>query len=407
MHNRLALVVLTSCLAACPSPVIEEFEAARASALAPLGPIPADWVPDAILTLSEDQLDALVAEGLRRGGAMQDEVPISGPLGVKGTIQPDLLVEDLDLGPSKACPGCMAIDTRIAGEVTWTLGPARGVFPVSASIALDTELSAIEGADAWEVLARPHEVRSVDVEIGNAGKQIRSLAEGLLQGWIKEALEARNEPVVITRIERAELPVRALRVSPRGAGLRVDMLTSAGVPASAKPMSAMPDSGWRLEIARESLLAIVRRTSFEAGPVSHDVVIEPTGISLTSKTFALDLRLWRIKGRGWWRDYHAEGDVVVEGSKIELTPTTVEALGSSPGAVLSDPLAAIARGAILDAVEESLSTSMPGVHRSDAGDRTAEVRIAEIDGTGAMLRVLGSLDFKAPRKPKPKPAPKK
>lgn len=373
------------------------------------GPAPADWKPDAVLSLSEAQLDAILAEALREGGALHQDLPIKGPLGVKGTVTPNLVIDSLALSPSKACKSCLAVDAELSGDVGWTLGPARGTFPLTARIGLDTQLDAVRSDEGWEVRAVPEDVRKAEVDIGRAGSQVKAVAEQSLREWVGEALEQRSEPIVLASFAKEELPLRALRVDPRESGLRVEMLTLANSTVAAKPMSAMPTEGWRLEIARESLLAIAKRTSFEAGPVSHDVVIEPTGISLTENRFDLDMRLWRIKGKGWWRDYHTEGDVTIDGARIQLTPTEVEERGKSPGAVLVDPLAALGHGVILKAIEDSLETSLPGIHKSRTGARLAEVRIQEVDGTGAMLRLGGSLAFKdaPPVKKKPGPAKKK
>lgn len=397
--RTLALFML-ALLTGCPSGVLEEYEQAKGAALTDPGPAPAHWNPDAVVSISDQLLDELLAEALREDGALSEAVPIKGPLGVRGTVTPDLTVDSLQLAPSKGCASCVAVDAALSGDVSWTLGPARGTFPLTATIGLDTEIDAVRNEEGtWEIRAIPQDVRQADVDFGGGGAKVSGLAEGPVKEWLREALDERKQALVVARIDGEELPLRALRVKPHEAGVRIEMLTTAPELQTAKPSSAMPEEGWRLEIAPGSLLAIAKRASFEAGPVSHDVVIEPTHISLNSDGFDMDMRLWRIKGKGWWRDYHTEGALAVDGRRIALTPETVEERGKSAGAVLVDPLAALGHGVILKAIEDSLETSVPGIHRASAGKRTTEVRIREIDGTGAMVRVTGTLVFKEPKKP--------
>ncbi|MCO4743639.1 MAG: hypothetical protein KC912_02545 [Proteobacteria bacterium] len=394
-----ALILGCTLLAGCPSSVLDDYEAAREAALAIPGAPGANWKPDAVVSLSEPLLDAILAEALREGGALNDELPIRGPLGVSGKVRPDLTIDSLELSPSSGCESCLSVDAELSGSVRWTLGPAKGTVPIDAVVSLDTELGATKTAEGWEVFARPDDVREVSVDLGSGGRQIATLAEGPLKEWVQEAVKERTKPVRLTRFEADELPLRAVRILPVDSGVRVEMLTMAPGSSTAKVPSVVPASGWRLDISPDSLLALAKRASFEAGAVSHDVVVEPTGIAISHTGFEMDLRLWRVKGAGWWRDYHAEGDVEVKGARVKLTPNEVEERGKSPGAVMVDPLAALGHGVILKAIEDSLATSVPGVHRTGGARRTTEVQITEVDGTGAMIKLAGTLEFKDSGRP--------
>ena len=139
--------------------------------------------------------------------------------------------------------------------------------------------------------------------------------------------------------------------------------------------------------------------------LSHDVVADPRALDIKRGAFELQLRLWRIKGRGWWRDYTVSGSFTHENGRVVLEPKDVRQTGQSPGAVLVDPLAALAEGHILDGMARALQTSVPTTSSQDVGGAPMTVRIDTAWGAGALVSLKGTLDTgaKAPTKKPEKP----
>jgi hypothetical protein len=400
------LLVMTGC-----SSIMDEYERARARALAEPGPVPASWVADARLDLSLPLIDTLVQALVAEQGGLSGARSFTGPLGVNGTVTPELQVKELRVVRSQTCAECLTLLFDIGGSASFTLLGASGTLPISASATADVALeSALEG-EVWEVRARIADLRDVDLDVGGAGAGVGPLVAPVLSAWLQSGFLDGLPQIPLVSVDTAELPLRALRVAPTNGTVRVEMLSRVPTPGQLEPGGAGPASGWSLSVAQDSLLALARAQGFEQGPVGYDVVVEPTALAVDGGAFTLGLRLWRTSGAGWWRDYTVTGALAVAGDGIGLTANGVEEGDKSPGALFVDPLAALAEGRILTEIEQAVATTLPGGGAADiAGVQTA-LTVTSVRGVGGALELTGSLTLDAPKArpdgPDPRRAPRR
>jgi hypothetical protein len=272
----------------------------------------------------------------------------------------------------------------------------------------DLDVSATSGKAGWTVTATPRALDDLDVSVGN-GKQKAQYAaiDGQLRSWLSDKLLSRVKPVKVAQFSAEDLPLRAVSILPDAKRVRIALLTDSGVVDAPLDGVVKLTDGFQLDIAQASLTAMARRAAFEKGVLTHDVVADPRELSIKRGTFELQLRLWRIKGRGWWRDYTVTGTFTHDKGRLMLAPTEVEETGQSAGAVFVDPLAALAEGLILDGMAKAMETSVPTTSSQDVAGAPLTVRIDTAWGAGALVTLRGSLDAgaaKKPGKPSKKPA---
>lgn len=383
MRAHLLPILLTT---GCAASVIPAFEAARDRALADPGPAPEAWQPDAIITMSP----VLVDLSLRR--LLESQTEVAGALDV-GLLKatPRVTVEHVALGTG-TCDRCLSVDAGLSGTlvVDTLLGSASA--PMRAELSFDAEFEVLELDGSWTVTLAPRAVRTVEVHV--AGADLTALTEPVV-GWLTDALSGHRVPVA--DLGSPSLPLRAMRVAPVGEGLRLELLTDTPTPAPVLEPDGLPLDGWRLDLATDSLLDLARAASLGAEPGEHGIVAEPTALFATADEFVLNLRLWRVMGRGWWRDYEIHGTLTVADGEIALTPERVVDLGHSRGASWTDPLAGLAHGRILRTVERALETSVPAIHDTEGQALPLlEVRIEEITGLGPVIVGQGSMTLGPP-----------
>jgi hypothetical protein len=404
--TSLAFLLFLGPLAGCPSAVLSQYEEARTAALADPGPVPSDWRPDASLYLSPKLLDRLLVAVLEEHGTLQDEISVSIPLGGRLTLQPDLTVESIDLQSTNRCADCLAVDVTLTGPVAWRAGRNRGEVPVTAHAEFDTAFeSTTDGEGVWTVTARPRDVRALNLELGGTTAMIEPLLESALGDWFRAELLRRIPPIDLGSFGNEEVPLRAVKVASARRGLAVGLLSASPTPDPLGEVEQRAKRGWRLDISSDSLLDLAQAASFRAGPVSHDVVIEPTALSFTPDGFALEMRLWRPVGRGWWRDYSVQGQLELEKRRVVLTPTSVEEGAKSKGAFFVDPLAALGEGRILQAIEDSINTAVPSRYVTTAEGLRLSANLTGLESASGMVTLRGDLEIgRAKRKPRSGPS---
>jgi hypothetical protein len=148
-------------------------------------------------------------------------------------------------------------------------------------------------------------------------------------------------------------------------------------------------------VSQDSLLDLARAAAFRYGAVSHDIVVEPTALSITGDAFDLGLRLWKPVGKGWWRDYTVHGTVKKAARGVKLSPETVVEGEKSRGAALADPLSALAEGYILKVLEDSVATSLPDRRSTEVDALKNDVRIQSVAGRQGDLVVSGTMSITA------------
>lgn len=387
-RTRPLLLIAALCTPGCAPSVIPEFNAARDAALADPGPAPQDWEPDAVVTLSERLVDEALEDLLDVHGKMESAIDV-GPL--KAT--PKLKVTGVELSRAR-CADCLGIKAELGGhlKVSTPLGAVKA--PVSAMLDFDAVFGLDAAEDTWTLTIAPKKVRQVDVDV--AGADFSPLTQPLTS-WVSDAL-AQAGPLPVADLGSSALPIRGMKVSPAGRDLRLQLLTATPDPVAVREPDGPPGEGWRLDLATDTLLDLARKATFQAEPLPHSIVPEPTSLIVTDDTFVLGLRLWHVKGRGWWRDYDVHGHLKVQGNDIELTPQNVDDVARSRGAAWADPLAALAQGAILKALERALETSVPAVHRDKGEKVRLVVTIEAIEGREAVVVAHGGLKVTQPKR---------
>jgi len=381
-------------IAACFSSTLPEYEQARARALAPPPPLTDDWQPDAALLLSQRAMSTLTHALLASHGRLDQPISL-GPL---GRAVPDLQVVSARIGPSKACATCVQITASLDGTVR-TEGVAALSSPLAATLAADLEIDGRADRDAFVLTARVRDVSQVEIGRLAAPEPVRRALASTLTEAARRHLLADGKPITLARLPSETLPVRAVRTSTSGSDVRVDLRTAAASSAVLPPITTPTRSGFVLAIAQDTLLALARAEAMRQGPVSYDVVPEPTGLRMVGEAFELDLRLWKTTGSGWWRDYTVRGTMTRSKAGLDMAPTTVQEVASSPGAAVADPLAALGASVIFQTIRESMQVTAPAVHRTELGAAGGlDVTIATALGRATAVEVTGSITT-TPAKP--------
>lgn len=383
----LLLLSALSALLGCAPDVIGMYADERAAALQTATGVPADWQPDARLRISTDAMAAALGTALKAG--LSGDLPASTlalPLGQSAQMQPSLVVEKATLSPTSACSPCVEFDGNLLGKVRWSISGLTGSFPFELAAAgiLAIEVEEVKNSHDRTLRARLTEIRSLRVrvmEIGGLGVNPSSTLEKSLQNIILQ----RVQPFKLTTLDTGSLPLRDLRLSTSAAGLSVDLLTDA---ATSAPLPALPAPAADVEIAisEAGLLALARRAAFTQGPVAMDVALDPRALMFSGDRFTMQLRLWRLTGRGWWRDYTVTGRIRVENGQVKLRPEDVSEGDKSQGAGLVDPLAALFEGTILSTIEEGMRQSLPATRseKLSGGVRLAS-ELTAVEGSGGAL----------------------
>lgn len=363
-------------LLGCPQPISADYEAARSTALKRPGPAGSDWAPDAILHLSHDMLGTLITKVLVHYGTLEDDINAR-----VATLHPALTVKGVTLGIGE-CEECLSVRSNLEGTLGVDTAVGDTTVPLTVNALFDAKVSVDKTSAGWLLQLEPRGLKDLDVQLSGVGL---GYAKTTVQQWIDSNLLAELPPQEITTLGGDDWPLRAVKVVPREASLQVHLLSRIAQGQPVPIVDATPE-GWRLDVSPETLVGLAAAQAYEAGPQARDVIAIPTTLRLKEDAFALGLRLWRLSGRGWWRDYEVTGRVNIEGGKFAFKPEDAKRLKSSKGAAFADPLAALGQGVILRALEDALETTLPATHREDAdGLRT---RVAAKSITGDATRVI-------------------
>lgn len=387
---------------ACAKSVVPEYEARKAAALSPPREVPADWQGDGALVLSTALVDRLVTAGLDRSGVLRRKVG----LGTSAHFTPDLKVASLTLSQSDACDTCVRVKTEVDGQCSWKLGASSGNRPLSGNIDFDGELQAVNEGDNWSLQFVPRRVNAAKLTLGGRTfRTVARMADAAVQEWATERLFDNIKPLSITRFEGADLPLRAVRIVPQDDGVRLDLLTQAPAVDLVDPAPLGKGEDFTLTLSQSALLHVARKAAFQQGEVAYDVAVEPTGLQLDKNTFLLDLRLWRLAGRGWWRDVRVRGTWTKTKAGFDFQAVEANEVARSKGARLVDPLAALGEGRILHAVENAVSRSLPGGASGEVGGIALQPVVLRVKPVRDQLTAGGRADL-GKGKPRGKPSGK-
>ena len=334
--------------------------------------------PDALSEVSQAAMDA----GLL---AWKKKLTLDTPIGTIASIRPRAQVTRLKVTPGGNCPDCLSLSGALEGTATWKAGPLSGSVPFTAVLAGDLVVSIERDGADWAVMGALAELSRLKISSASIGSVDVSRQ---LSTWGKAAVDA-APTFRISTLGGDELPLRALRLSVDEAGIGLEALADinggTSIPTSAAPL----ESDWQLRTSTQTALAIMRRAAFEAGMLEHDVALDPRALTAEASLFTLDLRIWRLSGTGWWRDYSVDGRMRVRGRKIELEGEKAHEVSKSRGAGLADPIALLAEGRILEAIVDSLKQVVPGSRSAAIGDHKLKAVTQEIKGIDSELVLTG------------------
>jgi len=350
------VLALPLVLGACAKSVIPEYHVRKTATLAPPVEVPEGWKGDAMLVLSDELTDRLVSAGLERSGAFKRKVELGG----RAHFTPDLALSALSIVPSDRCRGCVQVDATLDGTCSWRIGNSTGDRPLGGHLIFDALIVATRSEQSWDVSLKPRSVRRAELELGGRTfRTIKKLAKGAIDDWATEHVFDQVEPIRITSFQ-ADLPLRAVRPAPTEHGLALELLTETPGVDLVDPPELQPDEDWALAVSQRALLHVARTKAFSQGELAYDVAVEPTGLQIDKGTFLFDVRLWRLKGRGWWRDVKVRGTWAMTDQGFDFQAVEASEVARSRGARMVDPLAALAENRILHAVEDAVSTTIPG-----------------------------------------------
>ncbi|MBX2800592.1 MAG: hypothetical protein KTR31_23130 [Myxococcales bacterium] len=394
------LAALACVSSACGTPVINDFRVAKRQALAGPDPVPTNWRPDAVLHLSGALVDHVLQRTLSEYGTLTGTLKS----GVANTsLQPKLSIQELVLSDG-SCRECVAVDLTLGGTVDVHTPLAGTSASMEVKGRFDAVFDVVPEGDSWVVHVRPNALQDLELTIGGASLEF---AARPLRRWVNRQLLSDVPPQEVTRFGDTGLPLVAARIRAEGRTIQVHLRTAVPDP---KPVAIRSDlqavaayneasaPGWRLDISPDTLVALAAADAFANGAVSNHVVPVPTSLSLDDDAFAMGLRLWRIKGRGWWRDYEVPGTVDVQGRRITLDPGEATTVAKSRGAVLSHPLAALFKKMILTAIEDAMAMSVPATHRNEEGSLRTVVRLRDLQGEDGVVTATGTMKLESRRR---------
>ncbi len=382
-------------LAACSPNVAALYEEQRTAALEVASERPAEWAPDASLSLAGPDFQAAVQSALKAALAReQPALSVNLPLGLTASLRPVFSAEEARLRPSATCPSCLDFDATLVGRAAWSLGPAGGTIPLDVSA---EGVFALEVAEGHVIEAVPRAVTSIRVRVSDfAGLKFNPSRE--LQEYLTQTLASTLPRVRIVDLDTSALPLRDLRLRSQGGAIRIELLTNVPGARSIAAIEA-PTEGVRLTLSETALIGLARRAAFQQGELAMDVYADPLAMNIEGTDFTLDLRLWRLVGRGWWRDYRVHGQLSVQGGAIQLVPKRTEELAHSVGAGIVDPLAILFEARILEAITNAVAQSLPASQAQDLGVVRMRAETTAVHGRDGTLIVDGTLVIRAPEPP--------
>ncbi|MFT5680276.1 MAG: hypothetical protein ACI8RZ_001182 [Myxococcota bacterium] len=374
-------------LMGCAGNIHELYEQEKNAVLKP-APLPRtdSWEGDIHIRISPEALSEVSQAALDAGLlSWKKKLSLDTPIGTIASVRPRAHVTRLKVTTGGSCPDCLSLSGALEGEASWRAGPLSGSVPFTAKIGGDLVVSIERDGTDWAVMGTLAELSRLKVSAAQVGTVDVSRQ---LSQWGKAAVEA-APAFRISTLGGDVLPLRALRLTVDSAGLGLEALADVNGGTSIPTSNEALESDWQLRTSTETALAIMRRAAFEAGTLSHDVAIDPRALTAAASLFTLDLRIWRLSGPGWWRDYTVDGRMRVRGRKIELEGERAVEGDKSRGAGIADPLALLAEGRILEAVVDSLKQVVPGSRSAAVGDHKLKAVTREIKGIDGELVLTG------------------
>jgi hypothetical protein len=384
---RAALLLLLS--TACTSAVRTEFQTTYAEVTRPPPPLPTAWEPDISVRMAPAVVEGALSAAL-------DGAQLSTLIDLPGfKLEPSLSVDGVRLtDPQVPCDGCLGLYATLAGNLDYRGLGYAGRTKVRIHIGIDTALQVRQEPDGWVVMADPPTITAIETDLETMNRTLSDWVLSPLAQWVSSSLTSGLAPITLARLGRLDLPVQALRVAVVDGIVELDARTTSPSDAAVDP-AADPGAGWSARMPVASVVAAARLAAFQQGSLGLGLWAEPRDIDIEDDTLTLDLRLWRVAGMGWWRDYHIDTQMDLDGGKLTLAPRDVSELAHSQGAGLADPIAAMLQGKILDVIASAVNTSIPSSRTQDIGGTRTTWALDSIGREGDDLVLGGSARFES------------
>lgn len=385
-------IPLALLLAGCPASVMPLYDQARSEALAAPGPAPAGWKPDLVLHLSGPVIQDVARETIATNGALKQRID-QQVLGATVSLTPDLTIHKVKVSPSEACGSCLAIDTTVSGKSQWAAFGQRGEIDLRVHAIVDLQIEAKGTGGVFDVTVAAKDVDKLDVTVSGAQAKIGDALQALASDQLRRQLLAQFQPIDLGTYGNKDTPLRALRaVGVAGGGVQIEMLSSSPSPGVLSVRDRPLAQGFALYADPGSVVGLARAEAFKQPPLTHDVVVEPTSLTVGDDTFDLGIRLWRPVGRGWWRDYTVSGALSVFKGHTRLDAKSVSEGEKSAGAEIVDPLVTLGEGVILQSISDAVHANIPSRTRAVAGGVRIDALLTGITGDAGMLIASGTID---------------
>jgi len=377
----LALFLITG----CATNIHSQFEEAKSYALEAAADPGSSWSAEAAVWLADDIVEELILK------SVNDELSKKKSLSLSiATLTPTATLESIDLKGSGDCADCLKVKLEASGDADWDIAGLKGNVPFDLTTTATVKLKNDSSGGTFKVTGDLTELSGLSVKLGSS----RGLAvdlSGSLMDWARERIVESVPTLPLLEVGGDNLPARAVRVVPESDAIRLELLTDAAHGAPLAVSSAtVPADGWQVSVSQDTLLDLARRAAFQHGEVTEDVWAEPTSLAISRDGFTLGLRIWKLSGMGWWRDYEITGQLALEGKDLALKPENATEKESSTGAGLVDPLALLGKGIILDAIVDAAAQSFPLPESQKIGDRTLEMTVETVRGRSGELTAGGS-----------------
>ena len=361
--------------------VTADFEARKAHALGDPAPWKEGWETEVAL-----RLDGALVSKLVQGSA-NAELKGLEPVEVGGLGRVTFTAEMSEALLTKAtCEACVGLTGTIEGKARLKVAGVSKDVPFTVRFKGQLEFASVEVGAGRNLTMSLRKVQDLEL----AGY------EGQLGGGLKKQLKGllgKVDAVDLGPIGSVELPLRDIRLRGDKEGLTIEALATC-VDSAGTGLPAWGKQDFTVVLSEGVLLGTARKEALNAGDVSGehalDIHVEPTSLDVEGEGFTMGLRVWRLEGTGWWRDYTIEGPIQVERGLVRMRAESVEEGDKSPGAAIVDPLSWLGEGFIMDTMAEAAQGGFPTRDAFGVGDLKMTTVLTGVEGKGDALVLVGS-----------------
>lgn len=376
-------------LTGCTSAVRTEFQATYAEVTRPPPPLPASWEPDVSVRMAPAVVEAAL-------GAALDGARLSTLIDLAGfEMEPSISVDAIRLtDPLMPCDGCLGLYTTLAGTLEYRGLGYAGRSKVRIHLGIETALQVRQEPDGWVVIAEPPRITAIETDLDSMNRTLSAWVLSPLAQWVSTTLTEGLAPITLARLGRLDVPLQAVRLSVVDNIVEIDARTTSPSSAIVDP-APDPGAGWTARMPVDSVVAAARLAAFQQGSPGLGIWAEPRDLDVEDDSLIVDLRIWRVAGLGWWRDYHIDTAMSLDNGRLSLSPREVSEIAHSQGAGFADPIAALLRGKILDVMASAVNTSVPSSRTQDIGGTRTTWALDALTREGDDLVLGGSARFES------------